>query len=180
VATDNHEEFFSVKVKIREMVYKQSTIKSILEVYGGNGLCWRQVSKNIGTKIKTTRIDKRQGLEGIYIVGDSLKVIAGLNLQTYDIIDIDAYGSPYDILEFLFKKKYKGFVICTDIVVSMGATANILMKQSGISKEMIKCCPSIYRKIRTELINNYLTKNGVKKINIFSQNDHNYYYFELK
>lgn len=125
--TDNSK--LNEKVALRLMTLNEITKEDIevLEIFGGNGVCWRNVAKSTNKRIKTTRIDKKEGLSGEYIRGDNLKILPSLNFEKYDIIDVDAYGIPFEHLDLLFQRKLKNKVI---IVTSIRSVLGALPKKT--------------------------------------------------
>lgn len=176
--TDNSK--LNEKVSLRLMSLNEIAKEEIevLEIFGGNGVCWRNVAKSTNKRIKTTRIDKREGLNGEYIRGDNLKILPSLNFEKYDIIDVDAYGIPFEHLELLFQRKLKNkVIIVTSIRSVLGALPKKLYETNGIDWNMVKKCQSLFSKNYIDLMLGYLFKNNIKEIKIYNHSDKKLYFY---
>ncbi len=176
--TDNSK--LNEKVSLRLMTLNEITKEDIevLEIFGGNGVCWRNVAKSTNKRIKTTRIDKKEGLSGEYIRGDNLKILPSLNLEKYDIIDVDAYGIPFEHLELLFQRKLKNKVIIVTSIRSVkGDLPKKLYETNGIEWNMVKKCRSLFSKNYIDLMLGYLFKNNINEIKIYNHYDKKLYFY---
>lgn len=143
---------------------KKPTIK-VLDCFGGEGIIWNEVrSRNPGLEILSVRIDKRYDLPGIYLRGDNLKYLQSIPLQDFDVIDLDAYGSPFEQLEIIFRRSYKGIIHCTFIQSALGSIQHELLKKAGYNKRMITKCPTLFRNSAFDIFSTYLALNGVQTI----------------
>jgi tRNA G26 N,N-dimethylase Trm1 len=102
------------KQKLRESVFLNMKNSNVLEVYCGSGemynAVWYKAEKYTGID-KVKFFDKRHT-----ICGDAEKAIRLVDINDYNIFDIDAYGSPYEILDYIvgkidLKNKKIGFVV---------------------------------------------------------------------
>jgi superoxide dismutase len=178
--TDNS--FFEDKVDLRLESLKSIKNESInvLEAYAGDGLIWRNVQKHTKKELKILKIEKKDEKTGVYLKGDNLKFIGLFDMSHYDIIDLDAYGSPYNQLKVIFLKKFKGIVHCTFIQAVLGRINNKMLEDIGYSRTQIKKCPSLFSKNGMEKMKQYLAINGVKKIHIKRPAERkNYFWFSL-
>jgi hypothetical protein len=100
-------------------------------------------------------------------------------LNIYDVIDIDAYGSPTKQIDILLKKKYKGLVIATFISTANFNPDSILAASQGFTKEQIKTRPGLFAKQPYQMFCNWLCKNGVDNIVDYNFPYKNYLYFYL-
>ena len=176
--TDNSK--LNEKVALRLMTLNEITKEDIevLEIFGGNGVCWRNVAKSTNKRINTTRIDKKEGLSGEYIRGDNLKILPSLNLEKYDIIDVDAYGIPFEHLDLLFQRKLKNkVIIVTSIRSVLGVLPKKLYETNGIEWNMVKKCQSLFSKNYIDLMLGYLFKNNIKEIKIYNHSDKKLYFY---
>lgn len=176
--TDNH--YFADKVRLRidHLPDVGDRPMRVLDCYGGTGLIWRAVERLAGVKIIRTAIDMRQDIEYAHIHGDNTKIIGGLNLQKFDIIDLDAYGVPYDLLKEVFPK-FSCSVFVTFIQTMNGAMPHGLLNDIGISKEMANKASSLFNRRGFEYFTEWLAANGVTKINHRSKHRKHYLHFDL-
>ena len=111
-ATNNDSKYLSLKINLRLNVLNKTENPNLLECFAGDSVLWNEVEKIKLTKIKKTTIDADQRYNVDFNM-NSLTFLKNNNINDYNIIDLDSWGSPVKHLEILFLKKYKGFVICT-------------------------------------------------------------------
>ena len=73
---------------------------TVLDAFAGKGTIWNMVQKRTDKKIRTLAIDKNY-YDNIDIVCNNLKVLAGIDLGRFDIVDLDAYGIPFAQMQLL-------------------------------------------------------------------------------
>jgi hypothetical protein len=156
---------------------KKNHVK-VLEAYAGSGVIWKEVQKILpDIKIDILKIEKKAEKKGVYLHGDNEKFISLFDFENFDIIDLDAYGVPFNQLEVVFDRKFKGFVHVTFIQTGMGRLPNKLIKASGYSDAMIKKIPTMFSKNGLEKMMNYLHSKGVTEIEGYFHERKNYFYF---
>jgi len=110
------------KQKLRESVFLNMKNSNVLEVYCGSGemynAVWYKAEKYTGID-KVKFFDKRHT-----ICGDAEKAIRLVDINDYNIFDIDAYGSPYEILDYIvgkidLKNKKIGFVVTDGVNIDL-------------------------------------------------------------
>lgn len=178
IKTNNDEGMFAAKVKLRLNSLPDKDEILVLECFGGEGLLWKEVQKQTEKKITILSIDKNK-YQRLQLLGENLKFIKSFDLSVFDIIDLDAWGSPFKQLEIVFNQKYIGVVHCTFIQTMTGNLDKKLLKYNGFSDAMLKKCQSIFTKNGIDKFKNYLAIKGIKKISICSKNRKNYLYFNL-
>lgn len=177
VQTDNSN--FNCKVKLRiKYLPKKNNIK-VLELFSGDGLIWNEIKKQVtNTEIEILRIDKKNDKKNIYLKGDNIKYLQRMDLSQFDIIDVDAYGIPYQILKEIFAKKYNGIIFVTWIQSFMGALPKELIKTIGITEKMYKKTPTLFSQLNDKIMENFLYQNGIRKIKGYFINRKKYYVFD--
>jgi len=136
---------------------------SLLDCYGGYGIVWREAIRASGrTDIVRTAIDqeRRRGA----IKGDNRKWLKSLDLSQYNVIDLDAYGVPFDQMKILFDRKYSGVVYFTFIQSSLGRLPGELLGAGGIPKDMIDKCPTLWGQYGWQIWCDWLAGNGVRRL----------------
>lgn len=101
-----------------------------------------------------------------------------MDLRTFDVIDLDAYGSPFNQLQIIFKRAFKGIVHCTFIQSGMGRVNHELLVAIGYSKKMIMKTPTLFSKKGFEKMAQYLVVNGINKIQAVNLDLKNYFWFK--
>lgn len=102
------------KIKLREKLIND--IKwdiFVLDCYWWEWVIW----SNIWQKRKVVRIwiDKKKYNNWHNLIWDNLKVLPTLDLNKFNVIDLDAYWYPDRQLELVINKWYKWIVFCTFI-----------------------------------------------------------------
>jgi hypothetical protein len=178
IQTDNDAQMFEVKIELRERLIQDKEEYKILEAFAGDGILWDTIRKKYpNKKFNVLRIDQKPGKKGVYLKGDNTKFISSMDLSKFDIIDLDAYGSPFLQLEIIFASNYKGPVICTFIQTMTGALNTGFLASLGYSKAMVKKCPSLFNIQGFDKMKAYLALKGVKSVLYFSQSRKNYFSF---
>jgi len=111
-ATNNSTKFTNVKIAIRYDCIKENNELSILECFAGQQLIWKSIEKKINKKTNRTTIDANKNFNPDFNI-NALTFLKNNDLNNYDIIDLDSWGSPIKYLDVLLKKKFKGIVILT-------------------------------------------------------------------
>lgn len=176
--TDNS--YTNEKVLLRletvELIPKDEV--NILEAYAGSGVIWSKVKELTKMKINVTPIEIKDNKKGFYLQGSNEKFLPLFDFEHFDIIDLDAYGVPYNQLEVVFERKFKGYVHCTYIQSGTGRLPNALLEKIGYNKEMIKKIPTLFCRNGMEKMERYLSKYGVNEINGYFIDRKNYFYFK--
>jgi len=168
--TDNSN--IATKIKIRELISFDGA--RVLDCYSGTGYLWKKVK----TKTIVTSIEKEHDKNKKALTGDNLKYLNMLDITHFDIIDMDAYGIPFEQLEVIFKKRFKGLVIITAIQSMTGALPKKMLRLLGYTKEMIDKCPALFYRNGDQKLKNYLYLRGIKKIHGTTINRKSYFYFQ--
>ena len=162
------------KVKLRLNAIPKKTILRVIDAYHGRGSIWKNVQKEYSGIINILKIDKEQKDDVFVFIGENSKYLESLNLDGYDVIDLDAYGVPYDQLKIIFKKQYHGIVFVTFIQTVMGCLPFEFLNDLGYTDAMIKKCPTLFYKNGFQKLCSFLKINGVKKI-MYRFKDRKYY-----
>jgi hypothetical protein len=174
IKTNNDVRFLGCKRSLRRKFVKKGD--RILELYAGEGVLWRTLKEEYQLSILS--IDKKN-YNKVNLQGDNLKWLKRIDLNNFDIIDLDAYGFPARQLDIIFKKQWKGRIFITSIQSGMGRLPNSILFANGYTKEMINKTPTLFCKNPFEKIKNYLAFNGVKKIYWYGNSRKKYVYCEL-
>ena len=173
--TDNSYLKEKVELRIQSLPEKENIF--VLDCYSGKGIIWKEVKKQTGLNITVVSIEKEAGKNKTALQGSNLKYLNVLDLSKFDIIDLDAYGIPYNQLKIIFQRKYKGIVHVTAIQSGMGQLPKGLIKEIGYTEQMMSKINSIFNRQGIEKLKNYLYLNGINQINGHFINRKNYFYF---
>lgn len=179
------------KVRLRVDFIKSlgKTEISVLDAFAGEGKVWERIQHMLPDhKITYLGIDKKKYSRPDVIMGDNQKVMRGIDLTKFDLIDLDAFGFPWEQLEICAAIAPDVPVASTAISVTLGPTPYGVLKASGIPEEWAKnkeiphalfnrwrwefwehfCYSLGYRVTDYELHND---KPSVKRYEILSRND---------
>jgi hypothetical protein len=158
--TDNSH--FEEKVRLRALAITGMENIKVLECYAGMSTLWEEVKKRTGKRIEVTRIEKIKGKCPLpHLVGDNSKYLFAMDLDRYEIIDLDAYGIPAEQMEIIIEKGYKGTIIITAIQSVMGRMPDIVLKALGYTDGMIAKAPSLLCTNGLEKFLKYLYFNNI-------------------
>jgi hypothetical protein len=175
VQTNNSE--LSIKVYIRNEILKDKNYK-ILNCFAGNNEIYKKVNS---PNLQILHIDIKN-TDQVSLKGNNLKFLSNMDLSYFDIIDLDAYGSPSPQLDILFNKQYKGIVFFTFILPGMGKISNNILNSCGYNNKMISKCPSLFNKNGFDKFKTYLYNNGINEIyyiNVKQTTNKYYGYFTI-
>lgn len=181
IKTNNDPHNYEAKIKLRiQSLPLEKDVIYVLDAFAGEGKLWKEVIKRSGRNIKILSIDKNSYKQKS-LKGDNLKFLLSLPLEKYDIIDLDAWGSPSDQLKILKQKKYKGIVHCTFIQTMFGGINKDVLISYGYSEAMIKKTKTIFNKNGLDKILQYCSYLfDVNEFFIYSNKKKNYFYFVIQ
>lgn len=172
IKTDNS--YLNSKINLRmNHLPDQQSIK-VLDCFAGRSRIWKEIKKKSSKNINVVGIDRIS--YGNTLKGDNVKYLKGMNLDKYDIIDLDAYGIPFRQLEVIFKKKYRGIFFVTFVQSIFGRLPVRMLEKIGYTRNMIKKCPTLFNRNGIEKFKQYLAINGIGKIIIINKNNKKYIY----
>lgn len=158
--TDNSH--FEAKVQLRLQVVAETgkDTVTVLELFAGKSLLWAEVKKRTDVNIRMLSIEKERGKNPLALGGDNMKFLPSLDLSQFDIIDIDAYGSCFNQLNYVMEHDFTGYIICTDIQSIFGRTSDQLLERAGFTRTMIKKIPTLINAHANEALWAYLADYG--------------------
>jgi len=164
-----HSSHFSEKVRLRVDAIsgiKTPTIK-VLDAFHAEGDMWKSVRKQVNQEIIVTGIelDKIKKSSDFVIKGDNKKILGVIDLSVYDVIDLDAYTSPYEQIKVVHGNKTlkKGTVIIYTKIMNGWLFSKKLIEEI-IPKAMIKKIPTFFSKFRDDAFSSFLFNLGVKEV----------------
>lgn len=179
IKTNNDLSLINAKIQLRinSIENLKEPIK-VLELFGGEGILWNEVKKITGKEILVLGIDKNK-YKRVQLQGNNLKFIDSLDLNEFDVIDADAWGSPFYQVDKIFSQNYKGIVHCTFIQTMLGQLSKEMLLRLGYTENMLYKVKTLFNKDGIKKFKNYLAQNGVEEIFIVSNKNKNYLYFNL-
>jgi len=178
--TDNS--FFEAKLRLRLDNLPEGKTLEVLDCFAGTGSLWRAVQqKSQECKISVLSMDRKSDPARLGLVGDNLKFLASMDLRRFDVMDLDAYGSPFAQLKMILTKPLKpGVVVFGTFIQSiMGMLPHQLLGDLGYSPAMVRKMPMLFcRHGRAKLLA-WLANHGVKSVKIYSTADGRKNYFSF-
>lgn len=175
--TDNT--YLKQKIQLRIDCLNGKKEVSVLDCFAGTGKLWDYVKKSTNININIIGIEKEYRKNKMTLIGDNRKYLKTIDLKNFDIIDLDSYGIPFDQLEILFERNYKGIIIVTAIQSIFGTLPDKMLYKLGYTDRMIKKIPTLFYRDGFAKLKNYLYINGIKKIEGYFIGRKNYFYFNL-
>lgn len=149
----------------------------VLDCFTGKSIIWEEIKRESDKDINVIGIDRIS--YGSTLKGDNIKYLKGMNLDKYDIIDLDAYGIPLRQLEIIFRKRYRGILFVTFVQSIFGRLPVRMLEKIGYTRKMIEKCPTLFNRNGIEKFKQYLAINNIKIITIIKRNNKRYLYIPL-
>lgn len=174
--------FLKAKITLRMNHLPDKESFKILDAFSGQGIIWDEITKRTGRKIEVLKIDIKKDLKGIYLVGDNRKFIASLSLKDYDVIDLDAYGVPFDLLDYLLTydraRELHHRIFLTFIQSQIGQLPHKMLNRLGYTNRMIRRIPTLFNRNGIERLKDYLGTMGIESIWIKSSGSKHYIFIQ--
>jgi tRNA G26 N,N-dimethylase Trm1 len=167
--TDNSYLSDKIMLRLNNLPFKKNL--TVLDCYFGAGEIWNSVKSKTDISILILGIDIKSGKN---LVGDNKKFLKTMDLSKYDIIDLDAYGVPFEQLDIILNREYTGTLFVTFIQSMYGALNEKLLHAYGYTPAMLSKITSIFVRDGIKKIEHYLYTKGVRKI-IYKSKDKKYY-----
>lgn len=165
--------YLKEKLAIRFLNLPQKKLK-VLDAFAGEQIIWRWIIKYHKYNIDYFPIDNID-YEIFGIKGDNIEYLLSLDLNKFDVIDLDCYGIPFKQLEIIFQKKYSGIIFITFIQSIYGGLPHGMLKEIGYKSEMFEKIPAIFNKKGFNKFKEYLAKNGIKEIEYVNPSRNKHY-----
>jgi hypothetical protein len=162
--TDNS--YLSDKVALRLAHLPGKGEVRVLDCFAGKGVIWKAVQRLApGRDIRVLPIEIKKDDDLLFhLPGDNTRFLESLDLARFDVIDLDAYGVPYDQLETIFRRGFKGVVYVTFIQAVFGQMPWGMLQELGFPVDMVKLSPALFGKRGWTYFLEYLALHGVRKV----------------
>lgn len=154
------------KARIRADYLRSTDKKSVyvLDAFAGDGTVWKRVKEMLPeVDITYLGIDKKKYARPEVIMGNNQKVMRGLDLTKFDLIDLDAFGCPWEQLQICADLAPKTPVVSTCIFVTLAPIPKPLLEASGIPEDWAeKYSPpqALYARYRWQMWENFCARLG--------------------
>lgn len=161
---------FDAKIGLRKQAIALAENKNprILDCYHGNGEIYGEIAKTMSVDVLGIDI-KESSSQFPCLRGDNREIVKSLCINDYDVIDLDAYTDPTELLKYLIPLAKTGTVfIYTFCINRMAGTPRNLTGGDKISASV----KTIENKYINEKWSSFLKTHGVEKYHevIFSEN----------
>jgi hypothetical protein len=157
--TDNS--YLADKVGMRVKHLPRGPI-TVLDCFAGTGRIWRGVKRRLPDReIKILGMEK-QNYNTFHLPGDNVGWLADMDLSRFNVIDLDAYGVPYDQLRILFARKYHGTVFVTFVQLNVHSMPKGLLLDVGFTEDMYQKSPMLLCTRGFEYFQEWLAIKGLK------------------
>ena len=171
-ATKTDNSFFEAKVKIRLDNLPSKKSVRVLDCFAGEGLIWSEIQKRCPKKsYSVLAIDEKRQTRGLHLVGDNLKFLASMDLSTFDVIDLDAYGIPAQQLRIVLGHALRPRCVIQGTFIQSqwgGSLPNDFLSELGYSKAMVGKIPSIFYRDSQDKLFRWLAVKGVRRVKYYS------------
>lgn len=141
----------------------------VLDAFAGEGVVWARMKRDLpDLNITVLGIEKRKYLNPATIMGDNRKVMRGLDLTQFDLIDLDAFGCPWEQLAICADRAPNVPIVATHIIVTLGPVPKPLLTVAGIPAEWAdrrKVPHALFNRWRWEWWENYCAIHGYTEAN---------------
>lgn len=169
--------FLYHKVVLRKRFLPQGDLL-VLDAFAGDGLIWNRIRKTIDREIEVISLDREdKGTKSIK--GNNLKYMKSIDLNQFDVIDLDDYSSPILQLEECFNQNFKGVIFITYINANVIDAKESMLFKLGYTKNMYRKAKSTIVRNPFEKFKNWLALYGVKEIYYVSP-EYNRFYCVIK
>jgi hypothetical protein len=170
------------KVNLRLAHLPDKPVIKVLDAFYGKGIIWEYIAARTKIKIEIVGIEKKPIFDDFVLFGDNKKFFPSISLEKFDVIDLDAYGVPFDQLEHIFdydhRKKIHHRIFVTFIQSIYGRLPLELLRRLGYSEKMVSKIPALFDRNGIEKFKAYLALRGISRIFIKSSGKKYYIFFE--
>jgi len=153
------------KIELRKLAIESIENPKILECYAGEGTLWQKVQEETGRTLDILRIEKEKYKCPLpHLVGDNLKYLNTLDLDKFDIIDLDTYGIPAKQIQVISESGFIGILLITCCLTYKGTIPRFILNRLGYTKEMIKKIPTLFSINGLQKFSKWLYYNRIKRI----------------
>lgn len=175
---NNDLSLLGLKIKLRNEVIEKIENPCVLDCFHGEGIIWGKIKKETAREFEVFGIDRVAKYNADW-TGNNINFLRTKDISRFNVIDLDAWGSPVKQIEVLIKRKWSGYVIVTFISNIAINPDGILAESYGLTKEMIRESPAVVGGKIMDMFFEWLAKNGIKNIRCGGTDKKKYLWFYL-
>jgi hypothetical protein len=138
----------------------------VLDCFAGNGVLWRLVGREYGKQVSYVGID-RAWSGGSRYLGDNRRYLRFLPLDEYNLIDLDAYGVPYEQIDIISRRQFKGTVVGTFIQCAYGGLPFAMLNELGYPRQMVQRVTRLFYRSGWRKWSAYLHLLGYEEVHVY-------------
>jgi hypothetical protein len=138
----------------------------VLDCFAGDGTLWWLLKKEYGPRIKHVGIDEAWK-RGAQYLGDNRRYLRFLPIGDYNLIDVDAYGVPYQQMKIIAGRQYRGVVVGTFIQCVYGGLPYAMLRELGYSRRMVRKITKLFFRNGWLKWSAYLRLLGYEEIHVY-------------
>jgi hypothetical protein len=169
IKTDNSH--YAEKLQLRLDNLPGGKELTVLDCFAGQGLLWKEIRLQRSDRLfNIVSIDKKPTDAGsIHLVGDNVKFLAAIDLRRFDVIDLDAYGVPYEQLRLILTRPTKpGTVLYVTFIQSMfGQLPPAMLADLGFTPAMLSKTQMVFRTSGREKLFSWLSIHGIRRVKYY-------------
>ena len=154
--TDNS--YLADKVMLRALHLPDGDKISVLDCYGGYGVVWDWVKRISERDISVLSIDVKD--VGYALPGNNMAYLTNIDLGRFDVIDLDAYGAPFEQLDTVLDRGFQGTIFVTFIQIVVGELPYKMLESIGFPLAAVRKCPTLFFRKGWEKMLQYLSSRG--------------------
>lgn len=148
------------KVRLRVEAIKGLAVVNVLDLFAGDNLIWSRIPCQRYYGIEA---EKNKGRN---LHADNRKIIPHLDLSTFNVVDCDAYGMPYEQIQLLFDNPtlQSGTIIIYTCISGVLNRLCVRMLSDYNLAEQYKRSRVLYNRYSAEMFHAMLHSHGVKQV----------------
>jgi hypothetical protein len=159
--------YLADKIALRLNAIPRKQVLNVIDAYHGQGSIWKNIQARYKGQINILKIDKKKKDQDAFVfLGDNSKFLSSLDLKAFDVVDLDAYGVPFDQLKSLWGGGFRGVCFVTFIQSVIGILPKEFLYALGYTENMVEKIPTLFSKGGFQKLLDYLSMNGVKKVRV--------------
>jgi hypothetical protein len=143
----------------------ENTVR-VLDCFAGAGVLWRLMKRQYGQRISHVGIDKAWQSNARYL-GDNRRYLRLLPLDEYNLIDLDAYGVPYEQMAIISRRHFNGTIVGTFIQCAYGGLPFAMLNELGYPRRMVERVTKLFYRSGWRKWSAYLRLLGYDEVHVY-------------
>jgi hypothetical protein len=132
------------------------------------------MKREYGKRIVHVGIDKARRSNALYL-GDNRRYLRFLPLDEYNLIDLDAYGVPYEQMQIISRRHFTGTIVGTFIQCVYGGLPFAMLKKLGYPQHMVRKITKLFYRGGWRKWSAYLRLLGYEEVHVYHCANKHYY-----